>query len=223
MILDVLHTDPGIPARSLVADALELLGASIVDGRCRHCGDPAAERAASAATVVLADRSDLGVLDVRVGDGCGPRGPAVAQTLPRGGWACRLTDDRELLIVPRDRIAAERDARLGEGEDVVDLSAGHVVLVVAGPLAREALARASALDLRSDRAPIGAYRPGSVAHVGAVVLREAEERYLVIAGAAHALHLWEVLVDAVIDLGGRPAGLEALAGSTTDRQETARA
>ncbi|WP_320669511.1 sarcosine oxidase subunit gamma family protein [Patulibacter defluvii] len=222
MILDVLHHDPGLPARSPVADALEPLGAVTVDGRCRHLGDPEAERRAAATTVVLADRLDLGVLDVRVADGAGPRGPSIAVPLDGGGWSCRLTDDRELAIVARERQTAERTAREQDGADVVDLSSGHVVLTVAGPGAREALARATSLDLRPTQAPVGAYRPGSVAHVPAMVVREADDRYLVVAGSAHALHLWEVLADAVEGLGGRPAGLDALS-AVPDRQEAARA
>ncbi len=225
MILDVLHHDSGLPPRSPVADALEALGAVIVDGRCRHLGDPDGERQAAATGVVLADRVDLGVLDARVDAslaGPGPRGPATAAPIDGGGWACRLTDDRELLIVPRERVVAERLLREQEGADVVDLSSGYVVLTVAGPLALEALARATSLDLRPARTPVGAYRPGSVAHVGATVLREADDRYLVLAGSAHALHLWEVLADAVEGLGGRPAGLEALP-AVLDRSEATRA
>ncbi len=225
MILEVLHHDSELPPRSPVADALEALGGVFSDGRCRHFGDRDRERGAASTAVVLADRGDLGVLDVRVHrdpDHPGPRGPSNAAPLDGGGWACRLTDDRELLVVPRERLTAERVAREQAGGDVVDLSSGYVMLAVAGPLAREALARATSLDLRPSQAPVGAYRPGSVAHVGATVLREAEDRYLVLAGAAHALHLWEVLDDAVTGLGGCPAGLDALS-DVLDRQEATRA
>lgn len=220
MILDVLHATPPTHGRSPVADALEPRSASIVDGLCRHLGAPDRERAARAEAAVLADRSDLGVLDLRLSDGSGPRGSAAAEPVA-GGWWCRITDDRALLVAPRAPLRTERDRRLADGEDVVDLSPGHAALTVAGPLAREALARATSLDLRPDRTPVGSFRPGSLAHVPATVLREGDDQYLVLVGASHALHVWAVLADAVGGLGGRPGGLDAL--QIPDRQEAARA
>ena len=220
MILDVLHADPPAPGRSPVADALEPLSPLDVDGCCRHLGDPSAERRARVEGAVLVDRFDLGVLDVRPADGDGPRGPSSADPVADGWW-CRLRDDRALLVAPRAGLGAERDARLAAGEDVVDLSAGHAVLELAGPRALDALARATSLDLRPDRTPVGAFRPGSVAHVPATVLRIDDDAWLVVLGASHALHAWEVLADAVTGRGGLLAGLDALRSG--DRREAARA
>ncbi len=44
-----------------------------------------------------------------------------------------------------------------------------------------------------------------------MVLREASDRYLLLFGAAYAGYMWGVVADAVEQLGGRPAGVDALA------------
>jgi hypothetical protein len=50
-----------------------------------------------------------------------------------------------------------------------------------------------------------------VARTPAFVLREAEERYLVLFGAALGEYMWTVLADAAEHLGGAPLGADALA------------
>ena len=73
---------------------------------------------------------------------------------------------------------------------------------VLGPLAREALARLTALDLRPAVCPPGSFRPGSVARVPAMVLCEAEDRFLVLFGAALGHYMWTAVADAAGHLGG---------------------
>jgi hypothetical protein len=119
-----------------------------------------------------------------------------------GGWYCPVTPARALVLgeapdVPSDAVS-------------LDVTAVFGALVIAGPLARETFARFCALDLRDAKLPVGGFRPGSVARTPGFVLREADERFLVLFGAAYAPYLWEVVMDAATRLGGRAVGLEAL-------------
>ena len=57
--------------------------------------------------------------------------------------------------------------------------------------------------------PVGAFRPGSVARTPGMVLREAEDRYLMLFGAALGEYVWTVVADAAGHLGGGPVGADA--------------
>jgi len=118
------------------------------------------------------------------------------------GWYCPITPTRALVI------GAEAD--VPAGVTALDVTAVFGALVIAGPSARETFARFCALDLRESKLPVGGFRPGSVARTPGFVLREADERFLVLFGAAYGPYVWEVVMDAATRLGGRAVGSEAL-------------
>jgi glycine cleavage system aminomethyltransferase T len=111
------------------------------------------------------------------------------------------------------RITDERSLVLGEalpaGPSVVDVTTTFAALRVLGPLAREALARLTAIDLRPAVSPPGSFRPGSVARLPGMVLCEAPDRFLVLFGAALGHYMWTALADAAEHLGGGPVGADA--------------
>jgi heterotetrameric sarcosine oxidase gamma subunit len=155
-----------------------------------------------------ADMSHLGKLEVE-----GPPGRAGEQAAAGhaeradDAWWCAVSRRRTLVIAEP---AATRELRVRLGPRAIDVTTAYAALAIVGPGAREVLARQCALDLRPAITPVGAFRPGSVARTPAFVLREAEERYLVLFGAALGEYMWTVLTDEAEHLGGAPIGADAL-------------
>jgi len=124
-------------------------------------------------------------------------------TFTHDAWRCPVTADRTL-VIGGEPIA-----------DALDVTALFGALVVAGPLARETIARFCALDLRPRIAPPGSFLPGSIARSAGFILVEATDRFLVLFGAAYGQYLWEVVSDAGGRLGGRAVGVDTIAEMST--------
>jgi heterotetrameric sarcosine oxidase gamma subunit len=222
--LDFLSTDladEGLPARSPIARETLAAGARVErrEGWELAVGyaDHGAELRAIASAVALIDCSQLGALELQAGEReldelPAPPRPGGIAIRADGAWWCRVTPTRALVLSEPSATPALR-ARLDAepGRHVLDVTGAFSKLALAGPLARDTLARFCALDLRAHVVAVGGFRPGSLARTPGAVLREADERYLLIFGAAYAGYVWSVVADAVEQLGGRVAGLEALA------------
>jgi heterotetrameric sarcosine oxidase gamma subunit len=122
-------------------------------------------------------------------------------------WWCRLTESRALVIGARQTV---------EDVDVTDVTSNFAALTLTGPLARETFARFCALDLRPAVTPVGALRPGSIGRQPGILIREAEDRYLVLFGWATGEYMWSVVADAAEHLGGGPIGVDALVTATSE-------
>jgi heterotetrameric sarcosine oxidase gamma subunit len=145
-----------------------------------------------------------------------PGEPGVA-TRAAGAWWCPLTPERLVAICPSSQTAALRErleqaAQAAEGlASVIEVTTLHAALTISGRTAREVFARFCALDLRPQSTPLHGLRPGSVARTPGLVVREAEDRFLVLFGWALGEYMWSVVEDAGRRLGARPVGVDALA------------
>jgi glycine cleavage system aminomethyltransferase T len=162
------------------------------DGQSGHLG-----------TVAFADRSQLGKLELH-----GQHGLELGMATRRDdAWWCPTSRERALILCEPAQ-TAELRARLGN--DAVDLTSAMGALTIAGPLAPEVFARFTAIDLRPQITPVHGFRPGSVARTPGAILREAEDRWLMLFGAALGSYVWTVVADAATGLGGGPVGADAL-------------
>jgi heterotetrameric sarcosine oxidase gamma subunit len=199
----------GAAVRSPLADAASAAGATLAARAGWEMpvsfGDPAAESAACRETVGFADLSHLTKLELQGGDAAFESGIARRTD---GVWSCPVAPGLALAVCEPDAAAAARSAA-GDAR-VVDLSGTLAAIAIAGPLARDVFARFCALDLRESRLPVHGFRPGSVARTPGYVLREGDDRFLVLFGAAFGAYFWETVGDAAFHLGGRPVGSDAL-------------
>lgn len=200
-------------------------------------GAPAEQEAADAArSAGWADVSHLGKLELQgpalvleaVAEQFGAElEPGTASRAERAWW-CSLTATRALVIgdtVPvHERLgAAVADAG---GVTLVDVSTNFASMTIVGPLAREVFARFCALDLRPARTPVRSLRPGSIGRQPGILICEAENRYLFLAGWATGEYVWSIVSDAGRHLGGRPIGVDALeqpAGPAISEEASVRA
>jgi glycine cleavage system aminomethyltransferase T len=189
-------------------------------------GANGAEAAACRRSVGVADVSFLGKLELQgdpgdvaaiVGELAGGvrLGPGQA-ALSEGTWWCPISADRVLAVTQPESSAAGRGARGAAAGSrprfvsVLELTTALCSNAVVGPLAREAFARATALDLRPERFAEAAFAPVSVARIPGMILRERGNRFLHLFGAGYAAYVWTVFADAAGELGGRAVGTEAL-------------
>jgi heterotetrameric sarcosine oxidase gamma subunit len=179
-------------------------------------------------TVGFADRSQLGKIEIQAtpgdlaaivaGAGAGAAGLDLGRaTRSAGAWWCPYTRERAIVLCEPGETAELRQTlesaagAAARHATVLDVTTVFGALTIAGPLARETFARFTALDLRPAVLPLHGFRPGSVARTPGAVLREDDDRFLMLFGAALGQYVWTVVADAAESLGGGPVGVDALA------------
>jgi heterotetrameric sarcosine oxidase gamma subunit len=135
-----------------------------------------------------------------------------------GTWWCPVTPSRVLVLGEPEHSerlhATLAEAIAGAGDattTVTDVSTGLVAMNLLGEHSGELLARFCAIDVRPAVTPATGFRPGSVARTPGYVLKETDDRLLVLVGWAFGEYLWQVVADAAEHLGGGPVGEDALA------------
>jgi glycine cleavage system aminomethyltransferase T len=198
-----------------------------------------AERERARSTVGFADLSHLGKVELQA-----PAGEleaiagaelALGAATPMGGasaWWCPYTPTRALALCEPAALPALRD-RLSDSAagregltSVIDVTTAFAALAIGGPLAREVFARFTAIDLRDQITPVRGFRPGSVGRTPGAILREADQRWLMLFGAALGQYMWTVVADAAESLGGGPVApdaLEPVAAASAEREAAPRA
>ena len=188
-------------------------------------GDTIAEKKACSESVGVAELSSLGITELLAN-------PAVIEAITTevagtaaklgeavfagGAWWCTVKPDRVLAITSpgdtaslRGRLESAAAAR-NELTSVTDLTSTLTTFSVSGPLARDTFARITALDLREREFPLRGFLPGSIGRVPGLLLRQGPDSFLHTFGAASAQYMWESVIDAAEELGGRPVGIDAL-------------
>jgi glycine cleavage system aminomethyltransferase T len=219
--LPVASSDERLPP---LADWLRHAGAVSVmrDGRpvAAHYGSAATELAVCVKGVGLAFRSDLDTLalsghpawlDHVLGKALGGRIPQTGSaTAMAGALCCRVDAEHAVVVAPAG--AAARWRRIAREAIVVgnpiafaDRSADLTVFSLVGPRARRLLAAAGLTGEPAD------VRTTALAGVPVFLVREHDDRYLLVAGDDGAETAWRALVDAGAPLGLALVGSDALA------------
>ena len=218
-------TNAEAPARSSMERQAIAAGAKLErrDGwsiAARYDGEDA-ERARCAESVGFADMSHLGKIEVQAprDELAGIVGGALelgGATRTDTGWLLPYTPERAIVVCDPaaragliDSITEAADGAAGL-TSVIDVSTTFGAMVIAGPQARETFARFTAIDVRPAAMPLNGFRPGSVARTPGAILREGEDRFLMLFGSAVGQYMWTVVADAAERLGGGPVGTEVL-------------
>ena len=207
-------------AHSPLEPQLQKAGATMVARHgwwvAAHFGSPAGELALCETAVGLADRSDLGKLELRgeagavellVGQLTGGQVAPGDALLAGGAWWCAVSPEHVVALsdagqTDRVRAAALEAMRWTPGATVTDVTPRYAALALLGPRTADVLA-----ELSDSEPPLGdvdepAFDVLRLAAVPVMLLRGAPGRAVALTETARAAALW-----AEIERAGREAGI----------------
>lgn len=136
-----------------------------------------------------------------------------AATLASDGYIIgRLADTEALVLGPTH--AADGYAPLrgleaaipGDGVWTAPRRDSHCWFRLRGAAAVDCLQKLCGVDLREARLPAGSIAQTSVARLNAIVIRDDDHTFHLLADSASAGWFWDTLLDAMAEFGGGPAG-----------------
>lgn len=143
------------------------------------------------------------VVRAALADALGAAAPAsarLAAVSPSGNVIAAPAPDAWLVILADRRgvdLAADLGARLGPADAAIsEQDDGLVALRLAGPKARDVLAKGSRIDLHPDAFPPGTVAQSPMHRIGALLHRAGEDVYDVYVARSYARSLCDALVDA---------------------------
>lgn len=218
---------PGMPAAAALAHSplepqLQKAGATMVARHgwwvAAHFGSPAGELALCETAVGLADRSDLGKLELRgdasaleqlVGQLSGGRVDPGDALLAQGAWWCAVSRTHVLALcdageTERLRAAALDAVRWTPGATAADVTASYAAIGLLGPRTAGVLSELSDTEppLGEDEVDSPAFDVLRLAAVPAMLLRTTRERAVALTEAGRGAVLW-----AEVERAGREAGI----------------
>lgn len=213
------------PARSPLADVAAATGGrlGVRDGweLATSFGDAAGEAEACTASVGFADRSALTKLELQAAPELLKRAAGVLEPgnarRQADAWLCPVAPGVRLELHPVGGARERREELEAAGVRVLDLTSSLAAISICGLRAAETIARLSAIDTRPKSLSLSGFRPGSIARTPGYLLREREEGFLLLFGAAYAEYLWHQVATAAAGLGGRPVGPDALPAASDVR------
>ncbi|MBI4306311.1 MAG: (2Fe-2S)-binding protein [Chloroflexi bacterium] len=134
------------------------------------------------------------------------------------GTVARFAEDRFFVTTGTGTLDAVEQwltwwlAGSGRNVTVTNLTSEYAAVNLAGPRAREVMARITAMDVSPKGMPYLAAIEGTVAGVPAIILRigfVGELGYEIHVPADYGAHLWDALLEAGRDLGIEPFGIES--------------
>jgi sarcosine oxidase, subunit gamma len=97
----------------------------------------------------------------------------------------------EMPLTPRD--VAQLETTLGPQTWLIDQTHGRVRVEISGPGAMRRLTTGTAVDLSSQRFPVGAGCETLFGHIGIHLTRTGDDRFELLVGRSYAVSLWEQL------------------------------
>ncbi len=133
-----------------------------------------------------------------------------------GSLVARLGPGEVLLLSDLKRRGAV-GLRPGDGDQAraygVPRSSGNIWFYLCGVRGSAVFAKLCAIDLRPEKFPEGAVAQTSVARLNGIIIRHDVGKtvgYHLLADFASAAYLWDVLLDAMVEFGGRVVGLDEI-------------